>query len=121
MVAEVVGLDVSEQSLELASRLGIRALNSNIHKSDALFQSEFNGIGADAVIIAAAKQTLINDAAGIIQSTRGRIILIGQVGNEVSRDLFYKRNFHFKWHAVMDQEDMIRIMKIKPSIIRLVL
>lgn len=93
---EVVGLDVSEQSLELASRLGIRALNSNIHKSDALFQSEFNGVGADAVIIAAStKQTLINDAAELSR-VRGRIILIGQVGNEVSRDLFYKKELSFQ-------------------------
>ncbi|MBK8297350.1 MAG: bi-domain-containing oxidoreductase [Saprospiraceae bacterium] len=93
---EVIGMDVSDDSIELARQLGIRSLNSSIHKSGELFQSEFKGIGADAVIItASAKQDLINDAAALCR-IRGRIILIGLVGNEISRDLFYKKELTFQ-------------------------
>lgn len=71
---EVIGMDVSNDSIELARQFGIRALNSSIHKPGELFQSEFKGIGADAVIItASAKQDLINDAAALCR-IRGRII-----------------------------------------------
>lgn len=92
----VIGLDVSEDSLELAQQIDIHSLNSSIHKSGELFQTEFNGIGADAVIItASAKQALINDAAELCR-VRGRIILIGLVGNEISRDLFYKKELTFQ-------------------------
>lgn len=93
---EVIGLDVSEDSLELARQLDIRALNSSIHKTGELFQTEFKGVGADAVIITAStKQNLINDAADLCR-IRGRIILIGLVGNEINRDLFYKKELTFQ-------------------------
>ncbi|HEX5624444.1 MAG TPA: bi-domain-containing oxidoreductase [Saprospiraceae bacterium] len=88
---EVIGVDPSDGSRALAASMGFKVFPYQEGFSSGLFQTEFSGVGADAVIItAASKDSLLNDAAGLCR-TRGRIILVGVIQNEFNRDLFYKK------------------------------
>ncbi len=93
---EVVALDISEDSLSKAKSLGITCFNLNNYSAQQLYDHYFNGTGADAVIITAATDApLLNDAAAICR-TRGKIVLVGVVGREFSRDAFYKKEISFQ-------------------------
>ncbi|HRH99430.1 MAG TPA: bi-domain-containing oxidoreductase [Saprospiraceae bacterium] len=93
---EVIAVDVSDEALSLAKSLGFKTYSSKLQTADELFQSEFFGIGADAVLItASSSQPLVNEAAQMTRK-RGRIVLVGVVGNEINRDYFYKKELSFQ-------------------------
>lgn len=93
---EVIGIDVSTKAIEKAESLGILCYNSKDSKALDLYNTAFAGIGVDGVLItASSKDHIINYAAEICR-TRGRIVLLGVVGNEIKRDLFYKKELQFQ-------------------------
>ena len=85
-------------------------------------ESYTNGIGADGVIITASNKSneIISQSANMCRK-RGRIILIGVIGLDISRADFYEKKFHFKFHVHMELEDMMKNMSKKEMIILLVM
>jgi predicted dehydrogenase/threonine dehydrogenase-like Zn-dependent dehydrogenase len=94
----VIGLDVDERKLEIARQKGITALNpaggSDPVKAVTTLTA---GIGADGIIITAStnNDVLISQAARMCRK-RGRIVLVGVIGLNLSRAEFYEKELSFQ-------------------------
>ncbi len=94
----VVGIDTDETKLVVARQRGFVAFNSETGGTSVgtdpvkAVLSLTNGVGADGVIIAASAKTdeLIAQAARMSRK-RGRIVLVGVVGLNLSRADFYEK------------------------------
>ena len=94
----VIGIDKDEQKCSEARALGIEAIcNEHNEQIAATIMSCTKYIGADAVLITAStkEQHIIADAAQMSRK-RGRIILIGVVGLQLSRADFYEKELSFQ-------------------------
>ena len=94
---QVIGLDVDESKLKVAESLGIIAHNS-LKGDPVQFVNAFtNNIGADGVVItASAKSDDIISQAARMSRKRGRIILVGVIGLQLSRAEFYEKELTFQ-------------------------
>ena len=94
----VIGLDVDEKKLELARSRGVIALNP-AGGSDAVkaVLALTQGVGADGVVITASAKSdeLISQAARMSRK-RGRIVLVGVIGLNLSRAEFYEKELTFQ-------------------------
>jgi predicted dehydrogenase len=94
----VLGLDMVPDRLALARRFGAEVVDLAAGE-DALAAAEAfsHGRGVDAVLIAAATQSHepIRQASQMCRQ-RGRIVLVGVAGLELSRDEFYKKELTFQ-------------------------
>ncbi len=92
----VLGVDLDQYKLDLALKLGADRVchSSEIRPACADFTS---GHGADAVIISASAKSdqLIYDA-GEISRMKGRVIIVGLVGLNIPRDIYYKKELEVK-------------------------
>ncbi|MDA9985689.1 bi-domain-containing oxidoreductase [Alphaproteobacteria bacterium] len=94
----VLGLDFEPGKLELAKQFGAEVVNLSANqdplKTAEIFSRER---GVDAVIIAAATKSSdpIHQAA-LMCRKRGRIVLVGVTGLELSRDDFFKKELTFQ-------------------------
>ncbi len=88
----VVGLDLSQDRVDRALALGLEAGTSDPEKLWPLVRDLTQGHGADATVVAAATRShkVVNQS---IQVTRrkGRVILVGDVGLNLERAEFYKK------------------------------
>ena len=93
----VIGIDFDEEKLKLASKWGIKTYNPTFGDVVKFVEQETKGIGADAVIITASAKTndIISQAARMSRK-RGRIILVGVIGLELSRAEFYEKELSFQ-------------------------
>ena len=94
----VIGFDFDSQKVELAKRKGIIAINPADGTNQIKFvESYTNGIGADGVIITASNKSneIISQSAKMCRK-RGRVILVGVVGLDISRDDFYEKEISFQ-------------------------
>jgi predicted dehydrogenase/threonine dehydrogenase-like Zn-dependent dehydrogenase len=85
----VFGVDIDEGKLKLAMQLGAEA-SSNPADARRLIKDWSRGRGADAVLITAA--TPSNDPvelAGDISRSKGRVVVVGLVGMDVPRNVYY--------------------------------
>lgn len=94
----VIGFDYDAQKVELAKSLGILAVNP----SEGIDQVQYvgsitEGVGADAVIITASNKgnEIISQSAKMSRK-RGRIILVGVIGLDISRADFYEKELTFQ-------------------------
>jgi predicted dehydrogenase/threonine dehydrogenase-like Zn-dependent dehydrogenase len=94
----VIGIDFDENKLNLAKEYGAHTINlargeNSIEKANFLT----NNYGVDGVIIAAASKSndIVHQAAQMCRK-RGRIILVGVVGLELSRSDFYEKELTFQ-------------------------
>ncbi|HEX5150797.1 MAG TPA: bi-domain-containing oxidoreductase [Parafilimonas sp.] len=94
----VIGIDVDENKIALAEQKGITCINPKQNADVVKFVKEkTNEIGADAVIItASAKGNDIIAQAAQMSRKRGRIILIGVIGLNLSRADFYEKELSFQ-------------------------
>ena len=94
----VLGIDYDEARLELARSFGAETVNlSRGEDPVAAAQAFSRGRGVDGVIIAAAaKSSEPVHQAALMCRKRGRIILVGVTGLELSRDDFYKKELSFQ-------------------------
>lgn len=94
----VIGLDVDEKKLELARSRGVIALNP-AGGTDAVkaVLALTQGVGADGVVITASAKSdeLISQAARMSRK-RGRIVLVGVIGLNLSRAEFYEKELTFQ-------------------------
>lgn len=94
----VIGIDFDQAKLDLAKSFGIETVNPAKgqdpvkHVMDAT-----SGIGADGVIITASTKTndVISQAAQMSRK-RGRVILVGVIGLNLSRAEFYEKELTFQ-------------------------
>ncbi len=94
----VIGFDFDSVKVELAKKRGIVAINPKDGTNQVKFvESYTNGIGADGVIITASSKSndIISQSAGMCRK-RGRIILVGVVGLDISRADFYQKEISFQ-------------------------
>jgi len=94
----VVGLDVDERKLEIARQKGIIALNPAGGTDPVKAVTAWtDGVGADGVVITASAKSdeLISQAARMSRK-RGRIVLVGVIGLNLSRAEFYEKELTFQ-------------------------
>jgi predicted dehydrogenase len=93
----VIGADLDEEKLALAEKWGIIPYNSGKGDVVKFVEEQTNDIGADGVIITASAHTdaIISQAARMSRK-RGKIVLVGVVGLNISRAEFYEKELTFQ-------------------------
>ena len=95
---KVIGFDFDSAKVALAKQLGIDAVNPGDGVDQVAYVNNVtSNIGADAVIITASNKTntIISQSAKMSRK-RGRIILVGVVGLDISRGDFYEKELTFQ-------------------------
>jgi predicted dehydrogenase/threonine dehydrogenase-like Zn-dependent dehydrogenase len=95
---KVIGFDFDSAKVALAKQLGIDALNPGDGVDQVSYVNNVtSNMGADAVIITASNKTneVISQSAKMSRK-RGRIILVGVVGLDISRADFYEKELTFQ-------------------------
>ncbi|WP_136482665.1 bi-domain-containing oxidoreductase [Cognatitamlana onchidii] len=94
----VVGFDFDSEKIKIAKGKGIMALNP-AEGSDQIkyIEAHTNGVGADGVIITASSKSneIISQSANMCRK-RGRIVLVGVIGLDISRADFYEKEISFQ-------------------------
>ncbi|NEV92726.1 Gfo/Idh/MocA family oxidoreductase [Psychroflexus sp. YR1-1] len=95
---KVIGIDFDQSKLDLAEQFGIETINP-AQGDDPVktVMDKTSGIGADGVIITAStKSNEVISQAAQMSRKRGRIILVGVIGLELSRAEFYEKELTFQ-------------------------
>ncbi len=93
----VIGIDFDAAKLELAKKWGVITCNPKNEDVVKFVESHTEGIGADAVLItASAKSDDIISQAARMSRKRGRIVLVGVIGLNISRADFYEKELSFQ-------------------------
>ncbi len=94
---KVIGVDIDDEKLKLSEKWGVIPFNPKSGDSVKFVESITNGVGADGVIITASTKTdeIISQAAKMSRK-RGRIILVGVIGLNLSRAEFYEKELSFQ-------------------------
>jgi len=94
----VIGIDIDKEKCALAEKWGVITINPSVG-SDVVkaVMEESEGIGADGVIITASAKTndIISQSAQMSRK-KGRIILVGVIGLNISRAEFYEKELTFQ-------------------------
>lgn len=94
----VLGMDFDQSRLDLAQSFGAEVVNLGAHEDPVIHAQRFsNGQGVDGVLITASTRSSepIHQAATICRK-RGRIVLVGVSGLELSRADFYEKELCFQ-------------------------
>lgn len=94
----VIGFDFDPEKIKIAIAKGIIAINPAEGTDQVKFvESYTNGIGADGVIITASNKSneIISQSANMCRQ-RGRIVLVGVIGLDISRADFFKKEISFQ-------------------------
>tara|TARA_R100000935_G_scaffold58092_1_gene93874 strand:- start:9067 stop:11184 length:2118 start_codon:yes stop_codon:yes gene_type:complete len=94
----VIGFDFDPEKIEIAKKKGITAINPAEGSDQVKFvESYTNGIGADGVIITASNKSneIISQSANMCRK-RGRVVLVGVIGLNISRADFYEKEITFQ-------------------------
>lgn len=94
----VIGFDFDLEKIKIAKDKGIIAINPAEGTNQVKFvESYTSGIGADGVIITASNKSneIISQAANMCRK-KGRIVLVGVIGLDISRDDFFKKELTFQ-------------------------
>lgn len=93
----VIGIDLDQEKLALAASKGIITVNPSTDDVVKKILELTNGIGCDGVLITASAKTdsIISQSAQMARK-RGRIILVGVIGLNISRAEFYNKELSFQ-------------------------
>jgi len=92
----VVGVDVDEEKLLLAKKLGADIVCDPDGIADAALRLS-RGFGVDSTIITAStpsNQPIID--AGNITRLKGKVVVVGLVGMDIPRDIYYKKELDLR-------------------------
>lgn len=94
---KVIGVDIDDEKLNLSNQWGVIPFNPKTGDVVKFVESVTKNIGADGVIITASAKTdeIISQAARMSRK-RGRIILVGVIGLNISRAEFYEKELTFQ-------------------------
>jgi predicted dehydrogenase len=97
----VLGLDFDSQKLALAEKFGAEVVDLSKNQDPITAAESFSrGRGMDAVIITAStKSNKPIHQAALMSRKRGRIVLVGVTGLQLSRDDFFKKELTFQVSA----------------------
>jgi predicted dehydrogenase/threonine dehydrogenase-like Zn-dependent dehydrogenase len=97
----VLGIDFDPAKLEMAKSFGAEVVNLGAGEDPVQAAERFSrGRGVDAVIVTAAtKSSEPMHQAALMCRKRGRIVLVGVTGLELSRDDFFKKELTFQVSA----------------------
>ncbi len=97
----VLGLDFDKEKLKLASQFGAEVVDLDAGEDPVKVAELYSrGRGVDAVIVTAAtKSSEPMHQAALMCRKRGRIVLVGVTGLELSRDDFFKKELTFQVSA----------------------
>jgi len=97
----VLGLDFDKDKLDLARQFGAEVVDLAAGQDPVKAAESFSrGRGVDAVIVTAAtKSSEPMHQAALMCRKRGRIVLVGVTGLELSRDDFFKKELTFQVSA----------------------
>ena len=91
----VIGYDPNPAKVALARELG-----ADVATSDDILAATMaatGGAGADAVVVtASAKSSTPTNTAAELSRMKGRVVIVGMVGMQLDRDLFYKRELDLR-------------------------
>lgn len=94
---QVVGIDIDKTACELARRSGADAVTSDASSARALCDRLTEGRGADCIIITAStKSNEPLDLACELARDRARIVVVGLVGLNVPRHIFYEKELELR-------------------------
>lgn len=95
---QVIGIDIDSKKCALAEKFGVSTINPAAGADPVKAVIEATGnIGADGVIItASAKNDDIISQAAQMSRKRGRIVLVGVIGLNISRADFYEKELSFQ-------------------------
>jgi len=94
---KVIGIEIDPDKCALAEKFGVKIINSVGNNSVKVVEELTGGIGADGVIITAStKNNDIISQAAQMSRKRGRIVLVGVVGLDISRAEFYEKELTFQ-------------------------
>lgn len=94
----VIGFDFDQSKVDLANSFGVNAVNPGTGVDQVAFvNSVTNGIGADAVLITASNKSndIISQSAKMSRK-KGRIVLVGVIGLDISRADFFEKELTFQ-------------------------
>jgi predicted dehydrogenase/threonine dehydrogenase-like Zn-dependent dehydrogenase len=94
----VIGFDFDPEKIRIAKEKGIIAVNPAEGSDQVKFVESFtNGVGADGVIITASNKSneIISQSAKMCRK-RGRIVLVGVIGLDISRADFFEKEITFQ-------------------------
>ena len=94
----VIGFDFDQEKVDLAKSKGVHAVNLAAGGDQVkIVNEQTNNVGADAVIITASNPSndIISNSANMSRK-RGRIILVGVIGLNLSRAEFYEKELTFQ-------------------------
>jgi predicted dehydrogenase/threonine dehydrogenase-like Zn-dependent dehydrogenase len=94
----VLGIDFDPRKLEMARRFGAETVDLSAGQDPVAAAEAFSrGRGVDAVIVTAAtRSSEPMHQAALMCRKRGRIVLVGVTGLELSRDDFFKKEITFQ-------------------------
>jgi len=94
----VIGFDYVQTKVDIANKFGIIGVNPARGTDQVRFvEEQTGGIGADAVLItASAKGNEIISQSARMSRKRGRIVMVGVVGLDISREEFYEKELSFQ-------------------------
>ena len=94
----VIGFDYDAEKIKIAKEKGITAINPAEGTDQIKFVEIYtNGVGADGIIITASNKSneIISQSANMCRK-RGRIVLVGVIGLDISRADFYEKEISFQ-------------------------
>jgi predicted dehydrogenase/threonine dehydrogenase-like Zn-dependent dehydrogenase len=94
----VIGFDFDPAKVKIAKDKGVIAINPAEGTDQVKFVEDYtNAVGADAVIITASNKSneIISQSANMCRK-RGRIVLVGVIGLDISRADFYEKEITFQ-------------------------
>ncbi len=94
----VIGFDFDPEKVKIAKEKGVVAINPSEGTDQVKFiESYTNGVGADGIIITASNKSneIISQSANMCRQ-RGRIVLVGVIGLDISRADFFKKEITFQ-------------------------
>jgi predicted dehydrogenase/threonine dehydrogenase-like Zn-dependent dehydrogenase len=93
----VIGTDIDEAKLAMAKEWGIIPFNPKQGDVVKFVEDQTGAVGADGVIItASAKNNEIISQSARMSRKRGRIVLVGVIGLDISRAEFYEKELSFQ-------------------------
>ncbi|MFK8006502.1 MAG: bi-domain-containing oxidoreductase [Saprospiraceae bacterium] len=95
---QVIGIELDKTKIAIAKEKGIVTINPSEGNDPIKFVQNFtHGVGVDGVIITASAKTdsIISQAAQMCRK-RGKIILVGVIGLNLSRAEFYEKELTFQ-------------------------